>query len=448
MDKQKRIADEKFKQESWDQMKELLDREMPVEKKKNRSLLFFLFGLGFLFLISLFFFSTDKNSKLSPPATIDQVKKQVAESSITEKEKPSYTSNTNSDVLNQNASDQKTSNETQIKGTSDPSNLNALNTNSLKINAKSANEQVSFTLERESPLVQNTIKKETTVSSIIPSTNTDQIVPTKSFIRSDDVYASLSKKNIANISLLPLNLKSFDIPSTILELQSNTSTLNNIKPTLCGPGFQKNLDFLIGGNLIASTDTEFYGYGGHLGVDYQFSPKLSVRSMIARQETVPQNPYTISVSSLEESTIVDFDPSRLNVNDISKFKETSNLFNLSLAYDLNNQFSIFGGCQLRQFLGVREDSFPEAFNAAQETISFIVDISNISASEDLNNSSTAVFLREKRFYNPIIGFNYHKNILDASLVYEHGLKGNYRNLITGESSNPLSYIQLNLSARF
>lgn len=75
MDKKKQHIDSKFIDQSWDNMVELLDKEMPVQKRKRRFIWLWFLGFAAIISVMTYHYSFDTNKNVVPQITPTRVEK-------------------------------------------------------------------------------------------------------------------------------------------------------------------------------------------------------------------------------------------------------------------------------------------------------------------------------------------------------------------------------------
>lgn len=441
MDKKKWANDEEFKQVAWEQMAKVLDQEMPVEQKKNRALILFLSGIGVLVLASLVIYlingRTNNVLETSPLTQSEQVQQNFeVPSSVETENHEKYKTAFNTDQLSKKTKSKNINAvKKSIKSTPKKTPLFAKADQQNSNNVVVSNHKTSKTTEQNSILGED-IHIRSAINNYNP--------PTTSVMRRSVGKPNADLKSLASLNLIPIKVDfleinpiNLDIPFTLVDNQTITAS-----------AFKPNFDFIIGGHLIATTDTEFYGYGAHLGIDYQFTQKFSMRSMVAHQKINAVTPYEDLGLSLDTTVPEGLGFADYDIDQISKYSETCHTINLTLGYHFNKHFSLFSGYQFRYFTGMRQEYLSDLITLSDEKINIFVDENTSSEPSASSPLGEGIFLREKKIFNPIVGINYRLKNIETSLIYEHGIKANYSNLISGETSNKLSYLQLNLSARF
>ena len=467
----------------WKEMQFLLDRELPLEKKKRRLLPWFILGafaiaiLGFIGISG--YLNVDPNSKITTSSeSLKNTKNTSQEKNIIDKnvnglgivEDASIASNEVTATNEANATKEiaatteaiagknrdvhsiKADNQEQIKG--DISQVKSIIENSILDKKESSSIQIGKQLNEpfifnDNNLLPGIINGISTNSGI--DKNREVLDSEKTLNKEESKSSKLGNQlpanpPLENRSVLPSVLK---LPITIpfLDNQIEKENFNSMKPIVFAQSFTALSPYIfIAGNYQGSINGLGYEFGG--GLDYKRN-NIGIYFEVGYARTKYDNGEVADDFAPDGAVIevnggaiedvgVGSNPSEFDLNVANFAKITSSIkeltFDLGLKYSISKKINLDFGLAYSRLLSATNKSLSINFEAANM---FNEKSYSLGASELYNKGAYSTF-----DLSPHIGLEYYfLSNASLSLNYRHGLK----NLIANTDLDKLNSLQINES---
>lgn len=388
-------SDPGFEEEAWGKMLKLLDKELPVERKRRRGGLW-LFPLLLLIGISIggatMWYYLNSQTPTLGHLPIDMTGKKLntlTHKKIATKKELTKTNNTSNSL---------TSTTTTTNSNATSRHIETTKTTSASI----FNKKTAITDRQKS--IKNTI--------ILPTSTKSPAIPTSSLVVDSLIQAILepiqtkSTKNAVSIALDPAIDKALGIPERLsnqdMALLSLPNRFINF-PSITSSKTQRSLCWGLVTGITANQNIKWQGFFAGVQTSYQFKPRWSINSGIQyAQQSIYDLNYEIVVppivtidSEIEDDDDIETtsDPS----SDGTGFAETEAVIQdtsfysiipqekhgfielpLNVDYHFVSRWTITLGAQLTYRLGEINTRFQDATISGQVSTDFPLDIDNSS----------------------------------------------------------------------
>lgn len=425
--------DEQYAAASWDKMSALLDREMPVEKKRKRALFFLLplfalvlLGLGILYVLDTKVDKPEMANTIVTPANTESITKNSKSILAEESKEDKQTTEISIPKETTTAAQQIAIQETTATGIESPQTqtLTTSRTDDTKLVARTENPKPQLRLkpttnlesdEAESMVVRNTPKPivdlvKPVVQKVLPQaiTHNDssaeiKVTKNKSKVldRTLEATAIANPSKEATVFNEKVLLENIAAAAPQLEVLKEVPVkdINAIKGTLCGPG----KSYFIKNKLALKASAIYAFNNGFAGAQARIQYNHAVSNHWYLTTGIGYTSWFKKVSTSEEDALLPSEMITNNAEEVPIFtqRQMDVHASLGLTYEIN-KWSLSSGLRYRRFFRVD-------YNFSEEAI---MDTAGIGANADdefltkLNNRITD---DTKHLWNAYLGLDYRLN---------------------------------------